>query len=605
MSLGTSLGPFKTLSRLQRLGVWVTLGRRRAGDAWAVYSRNRLAVFGLALLALFILMAIAHPILLKTVWPKRIYDPVVGHDLKIFPHPSPPSPAHLLGTDTLGRDVLSILLAATTPTLLMALTAALTTALVGTLAAAVSAYFGGLADGFISHLADLSLLAPAPLVMVVVGFMLDISPLEFGVIYGVLAGIGGVMIVLRSHALTVMTRPFVDAARVAGAGPLHIISRHLVPHMLPLASVNMMLTVTGAVFANGFVAFLGLSRAQLNWGSMIYDSFTYQAVNAAITWNVLIPSAMAISFFAMAFYFIARGLHDVADPRQAERLANVRRRRRLSEPAPGKARSAVSVPVKAPTQVASQAEHARAIYQGPPSPDVLPAALPAGSVTAGSSPMGATLAWDDHLKPGEVVTVSFLSAKLWVIGGASEDWAASPGAEKALPGLGSLFIRLGGAVQAMHDGKVMVVFGLYPGRAPFQVGALLATHAGLELYELVARQNERRAVAGLPSLAAGAGIATGYAEVYAIRSGSGGEMDQPGCSLRSPALEIAWHLQRFTSAVASGTLLISQETYRYLESARTQFIFGRQGPAQFPGIEGVQTVYQVTGRRQRLHATLS
>jgi tetratricopeptide (TPR) repeat protein len=77
----------------------------------------------------------------------------------------------------------------------------------------------------------------------------------------------------------------------------------------------MLVSVTGAVFADGFSTFLGLSRTRLNWGSMIYDSFTYQAVNATITWNVLIPSAMAISLFAAAFYMIARGVHEVAEPR--------------------------------------------------------------------------------------------------------------------------------------------------------------------------------------------------------------------------------------------------------------------------------------------------
>lgn len=85
--------------------------------------------------------------------------------------------------------------------------------------------------------------------------------------------------------------------------------------MLPLAAVNMLLTVTGAVFANGFIAFMGLSRAQLNWGSMIYDSFTFQAVNTTTTWNVLVPAALAISLFAASFYMIGRGLQQVVEPR--------------------------------------------------------------------------------------------------------------------------------------------------------------------------------------------------------------------------------------------------------------------------------------------------
>jgi len=80
---------------------------------------------------------------------------------------------------------------------------------------ALSAYFRGWVDGVFAHLADVALLAPAPLVLVVIGFMLDVQPLEFGLLYGILAGLGTVGVVL------------------------------------PLAAVNMMLVVTGAIFANG------------------------------------------------------------------------------------------------------------------------------------------------------------------------------------------------------------------------------------------------------------------------------------------------------------------------------------------------------------------
>jgi ABC-type dipeptide/oligopeptide/nickel transport system permease subunit len=76
-----------------------------------------------------------------------------------------------------------------------------------------------------------------------------------------------------------------------------------------------MLTITGAVFADGFSTFLGLSITRLNWGSLIWDSFTLMTFIPSVPWNVLIPPAIAISMFAASFYFIARGLHEVAEPR--------------------------------------------------------------------------------------------------------------------------------------------------------------------------------------------------------------------------------------------------------------------------------------------------
>jgi peptide/nickel transport system permease protein len=222
---------------------------------------------------------------------------------------------HLLGTDTLGRDVLSMLLAATTPTYIMALTAAITTAIVSTVIGAASSFLGGTVDAILTHLTNLALLIPAPLVMVVIGGTIDISPVQFGLMYGLIAGAGGAAIIMRSQALSIVNKQFIEAARVAGGGKLHIILHHLTPNMLPLAAVQMLLTVTGAVFAFGFSAFLGLSRTRLNWGSMIYSGFVYQGLSTTITWNLLIPAALAISFFSAAFYFIARGVHEVAEPR--------------------------------------------------------------------------------------------------------------------------------------------------------------------------------------------------------------------------------------------------------------------------------------------------
>jgi peptide/nickel transport system permease protein len=293
----------------------LSLYSRGFRENWSIFYRNKLAVFGLVLLIIYTLMAMLHPILMSTVWTNQVYNPDTGFDQRIFQHPAPPSTTHLLGTDNLGRDVLSRLLAATTPTFILAMTAALVTATLSTLVGALSAYYRGKLDAFFSHLSDLLLLAPAPLVMVVVSGFGQIEALEFGLLYGFLAGLGGAAIIMRSYAATVMAKPFIDASRIAGAGAGQIIFNHLIPQMLPLAAVQTMLTITGAVFADGFSTFLGLSRVRLNWGSMIWDSFTFMNIYPGVPWNVLLPPALAISMFAASFYFIARGLHEVAEPR--------------------------------------------------------------------------------------------------------------------------------------------------------------------------------------------------------------------------------------------------------------------------------------------------
>lgn len=305
------------LNPRSRIAIWLITNWRQFQDAWSIFSKNRLAMLGVGMLVIFVLMAAAYPILMGTVWPTNIYNPDTGFDMSI-PHPSAPGPGHLLGTDTVGRDVASLLLAATWPTLTLAITAAVTTALISTLMGTLSAYYGGPLDWVLSHLADLMLLLPPPLVMVVVGATLDLTPLVFGLLYGVLAGTSAAAIVMRNHAFTLINKPYIEAARVSGSDGFHIMWKHMLPHMLPLSAMYMMLSVVGAVFADGFSAFMGVSRIRHNWGQMIYGSFAYQRLNPTITWNVLIPSALAISLFAMSFYLIARGLHEVAEPRMRQ-----------------------------------------------------------------------------------------------------------------------------------------------------------------------------------------------------------------------------------------------------------------------------------------------
>jgi ABC-type dipeptide/oligopeptide/nickel transport system permease subunit len=226
-----------------------------------------------------------------------------------------------LGTDTVGRDVLSVLLASTAPAFVVGLTAAITAAVIGTTMGALAAYWRGLVDAALMQIADAFLLVPAPLLMIIIGARFnDMGPAAFGLLYGVFAGLSGAAIVIRSHGLTIMSKPFIEAARVSGGSSGHVILRHLVPHLLPLAAIFMMITATGAVIADGFVSFLGITRMHHNWGSMIFWSFAYTAtINPTVTWNVLIPPAIAFSLFSASFFFISRGLQNVADPKLRER----------------------------------------------------------------------------------------------------------------------------------------------------------------------------------------------------------------------------------------------------------------------------------------------
>ena len=354
--------PITPITRQERMRQHISFRLRRFKDAWAVFAKSRISLIGIMILLLFATFPFIHAVLRATIWQEKMYDPIFGFDQNSMPHPAPPSwippdwladdnphrfdknrPSgdHLLGTDTLGRDVLSALMASTMPTIVVGITAALVTAVIGLSIAAFSAYHRGWVDGILSHISDAFMMVPAPIFLIAIGIFLQtqhttftqiiylsltgnelvndnlelfLQPFEFGLIYGIIAGLGGAAIVLRSHGLKVMNLSFVEASRVAGAQSSHIISRHLIPHMLPLATIYTLIIVTGAVVANGFLSFFGLNPNPLNWGTMIYNAFTYSTLNFIIPWTALLAPAVAISLFAAAFYMVSHGLNQVVDP---------------------------------------------------------------------------------------------------------------------------------------------------------------------------------------------------------------------------------------------------------------------------------------------------
>ena len=287
------------------------------------FFSNRLAVVGVTIIAFYGLVAIAYPTLIAPRIPSGIYDPVSGIDRDMV-HPSLPGPGHLLGTDSLGRDVLVQLLAGALPTWILAVTAALVTAVVATMVGAVSAAFRGPIDAVLARVSDAFLLLPAPIFMLLIGSgeqSQRIGPWTFGLIYGIITGVGAGAIVLRAQALKVMAAPFIDAAIVAGVSRWRLVARHVLPHLYPLAALYMMLAVVGAVVADAFATWLGQTGTRVNWGTVVYYGITFpNPLTGKIAWNVVIAPSITLSIFAAGFYLISVGLREVAEPRYRARL---------------------------------------------------------------------------------------------------------------------------------------------------------------------------------------------------------------------------------------------------------------------------------------------
>ena len=292
------------------------LALRSFRGGWAIFVESRIGVLSLATIVLFGLMAISHPILMATVWDAEVYDPVTGYAFDRLEHPSPPNWRHPLGTDPLGRDVLSQLLSSTRSEFVLGITAALVTVGIATTVGAVAAYYGGLVDALFMRLADLIIALPGISLLIVLSALFELTLFYLALIIGVLGGFGGTAIILKSQALSIRVKPYIEAARVAGGGHFHIIFVHIIPNLLPLSLLYMMFTVTGAIFAEAVLSFLGLLDLRMSWGIMIHTANTGgYLLGGTRYWWLIIPAGASITFLCSAFYLVGRALDEVVNPR--------------------------------------------------------------------------------------------------------------------------------------------------------------------------------------------------------------------------------------------------------------------------------------------------
>jgi peptide/nickel transport system permease protein len=222
-------------------------------DGWAVYRKNLVGRIGLTLLGIFALMALASFI---PQWINPMYHPMTGVDPQIS-YSTGPSLRHWLGTDFIGRDIFSQLLAGARIAFMVGITSALMSILFGTTIGMVAGYAGGGTDLLLMRLADLIMVMPTLLVVLMLSALFGQLNIWVIVLMIALFRWPGVARVIRSQTLSLRHRPFIEAARVAGASHVRIIFRHILPNVLPLALLYMTFRVTSAIIIEAALAFLG------------------------------------------------------------------------------------------------------------------------------------------------------------------------------------------------------------------------------------------------------------------------------------------------------------------------------------------------------------
>lgn len=232
------------------------------------------------------------------------FDPAAPVALQLA-EPMPPGAPFYLGTDDLGRDVLSRLLYGARISLLVGLVAMLVTMTIGTTIGLVAGYFGGAADLVLMRLTDVMLAFPGLLLAVALVAVLRPSVWTIFIVIGLVSWTG-VARVIRSEVLSLRERDFVLGARAMGASHGRILARHVAPNVAPTIIVIAALSTSGTILLDAGLSFLGIGvpPPTPTWGRMIQEATSYYRV---APWLMLFPGA-AVLYAVLTFNLIAYGL---------------------------------------------------------------------------------------------------------------------------------------------------------------------------------------------------------------------------------------------------------------------------------------------------------
>ncbi len=277
-------------------------------EFWRVYSRIRVGKIGLVLLLIYVVMAVFAPWIAP-------YNP---RAILVGKHFEPPSWKHPLGTDEMGRDILSEVIYGARTSLLVGILAALLTMVIGTAIGIASGYIGGITDDLLMRLTDLFLVIPGLPFIIVLSVILGASIWNIILVIALIAWPGTARLV-RSETLSLKERMFVHASRVAGASDFYIMVHHILPNVLPIVSATMVLNVTRAIILEAGLSFLGLGDpTAISWGTMLYFADKEGAMLSPNPYYIIAPG-VALMGIGLAFVFISYALDEVVNPKLRQR----------------------------------------------------------------------------------------------------------------------------------------------------------------------------------------------------------------------------------------------------------------------------------------------
>jgi len=263
-------------------------------------SRNRRLCLGFVMLGALLLVAILAPVLAP-------HDPyAISPDMV-----AAPGGAHPLGTDGLGRDVLSIILYGSRASLMVGITAAMIAAVVGTLIGVVAGYFGGKVDTLVGEFINAFMMMPTFFLVLIVIALFGSGMGKVMIVIGLTSWTGNAKI-MRAQAMSLRSRTFVRAAEAVGEGRLRIMFTHIIPNGIFPVVANTAMGVCTAIMTESSLSFLGLGDPNVvSWGQLIFDGKAYIQNG----WWMCVYGGLAIVYTVITFFMLGDGLNILMNPK--------------------------------------------------------------------------------------------------------------------------------------------------------------------------------------------------------------------------------------------------------------------------------------------------
>lgn len=273
-----------------------------AQDSWAKLRRHRMGMLGLAIVTFMLLLATFGPMLTHVSY----------RDQNLTQTYQPPSRAHLMGTDNLGRDVYVRMLYGARISLSVGFVATFISLTIGVVYGTISGYYGGRTDDIMMRLVEVLMSVPDLLYVILLTTVIKPGLIPIYIVLGAVGWLSMARLV-RGEVLSLKEREYVLAARVTGARASRILFRHLIPNAMGPIIVAVTIGIPSAIFLESFLSFIGLgvSAPMASWGSMASEGITALQSHP----HLLFFPAAAISLTMLGFNFLGDGLRDALDPR--------------------------------------------------------------------------------------------------------------------------------------------------------------------------------------------------------------------------------------------------------------------------------------------------